>query len=65
MKINTKRYGIVHYIAECQECKWSAAITTKKTFSTQDVRNAIRRHIKNTGHSVHLESGSHTRYSIK
>jgi len=63
MKIHVKRYGIVHYIAQCQNCDWDAAIFTKET-STQDVRNAIRKHVRKTGHTVHLESGSHTQYSL-
>lgn len=64
MKISVRKYGIVHYIAQCKNCDWNAVIMTKETFSTQDVRNAIKKHIRKTRHSVHLESGSSIEYFI-
>lgn len=60
--MKTRRYGIIGYLAICSECDWDAAILTNKNYSTQDVRNSIRRHVRKTGHTVRLESTSSTEY---
>jgi len=62
MEIHVEKYGIIHYYAQCKNCGWDAAIFANAS-STQGIRNLIRKHIKETGHSVHLESTSATRYS--
>ena len=64
MKINVKRYGIIHYCAQCKNCDWDANMLSEDTFSTQDVRSATRKHVKQTGHTVTIESGASTDYSL-
>ena len=51
------------YIAQCMVCNWEASVEAKETPSVQDVRNAIGRHIRQTGHSVNLEATSATHYT--
>lgn len=64
-KIKSTRYGAVHFHAVCGECGWTAAILTERYRTAQDVRNAVYKHIKETGHSVTVESGSSTKYEPK
>jgi len=63
-KIKVENYGVIHYYAQCEQCKWDAGIYSSGLETRQDVRNAIRKHVKKTGHTVNLESGSSTRYTI-
>lgn len=62
-KIHVTQYGFIHYIAFCSECNFEAAINTNKTLTRSDVRNAVRKHVLKTGHSVTIESGNATTYS--
>lgn len=64
MKIKVEKYLNVGYYAQCQQCDWDAAISTKETPLEQDVRNAITRHIRQTEHRVRLESTSSRVYGI-
>jgi len=62
-KIIVNNLGIVHYHAFCFDCDFIAAIQTSETKTTADVIQAVRRHVRATGHTVSIESGSITRYS--
>ena len=62
-KIHVTKYGFIHYIAFCSKCDFEAAINTDKTLSHSDVRNAVRKHVSKTGHSVTIEGGNATKYS--
>lgn len=61
-KIKSTRYGMIHYHAFCIGCEWTAAILTERCGTARDVRNAVYKHIRETGHSVTVESGSSTKY---
>lgn len=61
-KIKVYHYRNVHYYAQCNTCDWVCGIRTEKAQSRSDVRNEIRKHVRKTGHSVHLESGNSTTY---
>lgn len=63
MKIKVERYGNIGYYAQCSDCDWDAARNTEETPSNQDVRNAIRRHVRQTGHRVSVESTTATEYT--
>lgn len=63
-KIKSKRYGIVHCMAQCQECNWEDAIFSEKCQKPSDVRNEASKHIRQTGHSVHVETGISTSYFL-
>ncbi|HDZ60983.1 MAG TPA: hypothetical protein ENH46_04725 [Candidatus Pacearchaeota archaeon] len=63
-EIKSKRYGLIHYHAQCTKCNWECAILTDETKRPQDVRNKVYSHVRKTGHSVHLEGGTSTNYSI-
>ncbi len=63
MGIKVEHFRNTGYCAQCNECAWEASIFTKETPSVQDVRNAIGRHIRQTGHTVNLEAVSATHYS--
>ena len=62
MEIVVSDSGIVHYNALCQQCDFTAAIQTKLK-DPADVRRAVRKHVKTTGHTVTIESGKHVAYS--
>ena len=63
-KIYITKYGFVHYIAICSKCNFHAAIYTDETTTRSDVRSAVRKHVLETGHSVTIEGGNATKYSI-
>ena len=63
MKIMVEQFGVIHYYAQCEDCSWDAGITSNGLKSKQDVRNAIRKHIRKTRHTVSLESGTATLYT--
>ena len=63
-KIKVTKYGTVHYYAQCKDCDWDCGILTNEAHSTQDVRNRVYAHIRKTGHSVQVEGGTSTDYSI-
>ncbi len=62
MKIKTINYGLIHYHAQCSNCNWSAGIFTDEAPKPSDVRNAIHKHIRATGHKVVLEKSESTHY---
>lgn len=64
-KIQVTRYGIIHYHAGCNECGFTSAIQGSKHNETaEDVRNEVTKHVRKTGHTCWIESGSHTTYSL-
>lgn len=63
-KIKSTRYRMIHYHAVCIGCGWTAAILTERCRTARDVRNAVHKHIRETGHSVTVESGSSTKYEL-
>jgi len=65
-KIIVEQYGLIHFHAYCQEpgCDFNVAIRTEETPSHQDVRNAVRKHVRKTGHRVSIEGGTVTDYSL-
>ena len=62
MKIKVIRHGLMHYHAQCDDCDWECAVYDNNN-SHQDVRNLIRKHVKETKHRVSLETGSAIDYS--
>ena len=62
-KIKVEQFGFIHYYAQCTQCNWDAGINSGGLESREDVRNEIRKHIRKTGHTVHLEGGTSATYS--
>ena len=62
MKIKVEKFGIIHGIAFCEKCDWSEAINTAELNRMQKLRNKVYKHIKETWHSVIIETGTSTRY---
>ena len=60
--VKSKKYGIIHGYASCNNCYWSANIDVRKPNPTQRLRNEIYKHIKETKHSVDLDIGKATKY---
>ena len=60
----TTQYGRIHYLAGCHDCGWDAGIKTDATPTHADVRNAVRRHVRKTGHKCWIECGTHTEYQL-
>ena len=61
--MKTHQHGIIHAYAQCQSCDWTEAIDITKPNWMQTLRNEITKHVKNTKHSVVLETGNSTIYS--
>lgn len=64
-RIKTERFGFTHYQAFCYSCDFAPAIRTKETPTPEDVRNAVRRHVRQTGHKVSIETGVSTHYTLE
>jgi len=64
MKVKIKRHGIIQAIAQCNDCKWDAALDDLNDFQMQKLRYEIYSHVKKTGHRVTLETGSSTEYYL-
>ena len=62
MKIISNKYGIIHAVALCDNCIWDAAINIGEANYMQNLRNKVYKHIKETGHTVDIETGSSTVY---
>lgn len=62
--IHTVRRGIIHYVATCDCCGEQWCMMTKETPSELSVRNAAKSHVRKTGHSVTVEGGTSTTYSV-
>jgi hypothetical protein len=60
-KVKTTVYQNPHFYATCYDCAWEYA-------DHKDVKKGyqeIRKHVKKTGHIVHLERSVHTAYSLE
>ena len=62
MKVTRKL--IVRAIAYCDNCNWTNSLDDTD-YCMSVLRVSIKRHIKNTGHSVVLETGISTTYCKK
>lgn len=65
-KVVVNQHGVLHYAAHCEEskCDWDACIFTLETPNEQSVRNAVRKHVLQTGHDVTIESGKSATYEL-
>lgn len=63
-RVKTKKFGIIHFFAQCWDCEWSEAIDTNEINRNQKVRNKIYKHVRETGHTVKLETGNATDYYL-
>lgn len=64
-KITVIRYTNPHYLAGCQVCDFTAARSTDETPEPKDVRDAVRKHVRQTGHTCWIEAASQTIYEIE
>ena len=62
-KVVVIRHGIVHYVAGCNDCDFTDAITGNDHERNERVRASVYRHVKETGHTCWIESGTHTTYT--
>ena len=62
MKIRIDDKGIIHYVSLCMDCDWQATRGTNETPTSQNVRNATLRHVKDTGHTAAITQESKTVY---
>lgn len=62
MAVTTERRGIIHMIAYCDDCDWDDAWGESER-SQRAVRQAAKRHVDSTGHTVTVETGSSTTYT--
>lgn len=60
-KVKSRNYGIIHVIVQCDNCDWSYEDYTNINKTT----NEIRKHVKETGHIVQLETGSARKYYLE
>lgn len=58
-------YGTVHHHAMCKGCEWSDAIEIDQVNRSQKLRNRVYKHIRKTGHSVHVEAGTSRDYFLE
>ena len=61
-KVKIEKWAMIHFVAMCDCCDWDDAIGLH---TRQDVRNAVRSHVLKTGHTVTIETGTATSYSLK
>lgn len=59
-RVRVSRYGIVHYLAICQDCDFSNADHADR----ERLRRQVRKHVVETGHTVTIEAGSATHYAL-
>lgn len=63
-KVIAIQYGYIHYHAGCNGgCDFSDAIGDGRKAS--DVRNAVLKHVRKTGHECWIEAGKHTTYKLE
>lgn len=63
MKIETVKSGVIHYHAYCEDCDWVEGMEFGVTSPEARLRKNARMHVKSTGHTVSVESGTITTYS--
>ena len=55
-------YGVTHYYATCRQCNFDVGFLTDETPTRAEVRKAVKKHVKETGHTVVIESCKETVY---
>ena len=63
-KIQVEAFYGAHYHAGCMVCEFTAGIRTAETPTAQDVRRAVREHVRKTGHECWIEMGTTWHYSL-
>ena len=63
--IISTNHGTVHHIAFCQYCGWTDAINTNEENRSQALRNRVNKHVRATGHIVHVEAGTSIEYCLE
>jgi hypothetical protein len=61
-KVQAARYGITHYHATCSECDFTCGISFASVEERRSVQKEVRKHVRETGHRVTIESCTSTRY---
>ena len=61
-KVKIERFGMIHIIAICQNCSWDGDGLSHH--ERQEIRNAVHAHVLKTGHTVNIETGTSTKYSL-
>lgn len=64
-KIKVTQCGIIHYIAGCNDCEFTAAIEGNAHGRERAVRVQVYKHVRKTGHKCWIESGTHTHYALE
>ncbi|KKL44518.1 hypothetical protein LCGC14_2364830 [marine sediment metagenome] len=64
-KISVINHGTVHHQAHCAGCDWSDAIEIEEVNRSQKLRNRMYKHIRKTGHGVHVEAGTSRDYFLE
>lgn len=59
-RVSVINLGIVHYYVSCQDCEWVYEDYRNRTKGQQE----IRRHVRETGHTVLAEKGIATKYFL-
>ncbi len=58
-KVKSEYYGVLHSVARCDDCEWIGDdVDSAKT------RNNAKSHVRKTGHVVHVEAGTMTKYEL-
>ena len=55
------QYGAPHFLATCNNCSWEYTDHTDKETGYKE----IRKHVRESGHEIHLEKGVHTNYRLE
>lgn len=62
-KVISSRVGLVHAIATCSHCDYYDSMTIQE--GTKGLRKRVKKHVKETGHKVTIETGSVYIYSTE
>jgi len=62
-KVEVTQFGIIHCIARCDQCSFEEGYGYHAE-DRQQTRNAVRSHVLKTGHTVNIETGNATKYSL-
>lgn len=63
-KIQVQEFRGAHYLAGCMFCNFAVGINTKETPFASDVRKAVRKHVRETGHECWIETATTWHYSL-
>jgi len=63
-KIKVEAFHGTHFHAGCMLCTFATGIHTDETPAAQDVRAAVYKHVRETGHECWIESGTTWHYSL-